>query len=390
MSDGPATTIRRRSRLQFSLRLLLLAFTAFAIGFPIWYRWPYEAEEIHYATTNGKPDTTRVLSRTVNTWQRQWGGGKKRHGPSRVWRASADVTVVEHFEHDVRSGPFQLEAGSDKTTGQFLDGKKHGEWRHSDDGKLLGQENYDRGVPHGFFASFEEDARFEYRVVHGQLDWKDRESQEHPLFRKVVAGAIAESQLLDTLKSPAAKDSGPVLNLNGSLENLAADLVQIHRIPIVIDPRVPLPTKPKPAGFLSPDLATFLLQTAQLHGVVLDYRYGCIWITTPDDAKGWRDPTGVAELQPPNGSSLAKMWNGRLDINVPGTDLPSALEALSKHVNGEIDCSQIAAGVELRGRPVRAKLAGLPLRHVLGLLLLESRCRCELRDGKLVVLPPEP
>jgi hypothetical protein len=75
---------------------------------------------------------------------------------------------------------------------------------------------------------------------------------------------------------------------------------------------------------------------------------------------------------------------------VPGTDLPSALEALSKHVNGEIDCSQIAAGVELRGRPVRAKLAGLPLRHVLGLLLLESRCRCELRDGKLVVLPPEP
>jgi len=28
-----------------SLRLLLLAFTAFAIGFPIWYRWPYEATE---------------------------------------------------------------------------------------------------------------------------------------------------------------------------------------------------------------------------------------------------------------------------------------------------------------------------------------------------------
>ena len=27
---------------QFSLRLLLIAFTAFAIGFPIWYRWPYQ------------------------------------------------------------------------------------------------------------------------------------------------------------------------------------------------------------------------------------------------------------------------------------------------------------------------------------------------------------
>jgi len=29
-------------RLQFSLRLLMLALTAFAIGFPIWYRWPYQ------------------------------------------------------------------------------------------------------------------------------------------------------------------------------------------------------------------------------------------------------------------------------------------------------------------------------------------------------------
>src|SRR5262245_8824939 len=43
MSTSPAPPARRtRWGLRFSLRLLLAAFTAFAVGFPIWYRWPYQ------------------------------------------------------------------------------------------------------------------------------------------------------------------------------------------------------------------------------------------------------------------------------------------------------------------------------------------------------------
>ena len=46
MTQPAAEPAKRRwsPRLQFSLRVLLLAITAFAIGFPIWFRWPYRTE----------------------------------------------------------------------------------------------------------------------------------------------------------------------------------------------------------------------------------------------------------------------------------------------------------------------------------------------------------
>src|SRR5262245_11201972 len=87
MTAPPANPPARHSRLQFSLRLLLLAFTAFAIGFPIWYRWPYTEEELRYpgkrdSTGQWKQDTTKPpLRRIVRTFRRTWGGGKVQEGP---------------------------------------------------------------------------------------------------------------------------------------------------------------------------------------------------------------------------------------------------------------------------------------------------------------------
>ena len=74
-----ASPPRRPLALRYSLRMLLLALTAFAIGFPIWYRWyrlPYEEEVSKAARRKGAP----VFKQTV-TWQRQWGGGRLKHGP---------------------------------------------------------------------------------------------------------------------------------------------------------------------------------------------------------------------------------------------------------------------------------------------------------------------
>ena len=48
MTTATPTAAPRRSRLQFGLRMLLLGLTAFAIGFPIWYRWPFEEVEQKY------------------------------------------------------------------------------------------------------------------------------------------------------------------------------------------------------------------------------------------------------------------------------------------------------------------------------------------------------
>ena len=48
LASSPTPTAPRRwpLRPRFSLRLLLLGVTAFAVGFPIWYRWPYVEEEL--------------------------------------------------------------------------------------------------------------------------------------------------------------------------------------------------------------------------------------------------------------------------------------------------------------------------------------------------------
>jgi hypothetical protein len=47
-------TSRRRFSLRYSLRVLLLGLTAFAIGFPVWYRRPYE-EQREWLTPNTWP-----------------------------------------------------------------------------------------------------------------------------------------------------------------------------------------------------------------------------------------------------------------------------------------------------------------------------------------------
>src|SRR5205809_4736 len=75
LAMGSTSSVRPRpARLQFSLRLLLIAFTAFAIGFPIWYRWPYqEVREEHIRVGPS-------ILRSVVHWQRQWGGKILMHG----------------------------------------------------------------------------------------------------------------------------------------------------------------------------------------------------------------------------------------------------------------------------------------------------------------------
>src|SRR5207248_6526902 len=94
--SGAASILRPRTwRLQFSLRLLLLAFTGFAIGFPIWYRWPYEETEAN----------STALSRRITTWQRQWGGGRLKHGLERQVVGSETIESVM-YRNGLRHGPY--------------------------------------------------------------------------------------------------------------------------------------------------------------------------------------------------------------------------------------------------------------------------------------------
>jgi hypothetical protein len=91
---------------RFSLRLLLAAVTAFAIGFPLWYRTPYTEEELVYREVNGQPDKARPpVMRVVTLWKRNWGGKPYRHGESRVYRADGGIIGSSEYRRDKRHGP---------------------------------------------------------------------------------------------------------------------------------------------------------------------------------------------------------------------------------------------------------------------------------------------
>src|SRR6478736_5135829 len=95
MNEAQPPVQPRPWRLQFSLKLLLIAFTAFAIGFPIWYRWPYEATDV---------DSTGT-TRWVTTWQRQWGGGRLKHGLERVI-SGGQIVQSTMYHNGLRHGPY--------------------------------------------------------------------------------------------------------------------------------------------------------------------------------------------------------------------------------------------------------------------------------------------
>jgi hypothetical protein len=59
--NQPLAPHRWLPRPQFSLRLLLLAVTTFAIGFPIWYRWPIEEVTLEYPRISAKLGSRSVL-----------------------------------------------------------------------------------------------------------------------------------------------------------------------------------------------------------------------------------------------------------------------------------------------------------------------------------------
>src|SRR5687767_13634207 len=100
MTASPPSPPPRRWRLQYSLRFALTALTAFAIAFPLWYRWPYQ-EVIEQKSPAGA-----VTSKRVTTWQRRWGGLRWQHGPEiRIRRDYMELTT---FVRGHAHGPFQV------------------------------------------------------------------------------------------------------------------------------------------------------------------------------------------------------------------------------------------------------------------------------------------
>src|SRR5262245_15404228 len=396
LTNKNTTSQARRSwlRLQFSLRLLLIAFTCFAIGFPVWYRLPFK--EI----TRESPAGSANEVQRVTTWQRQWGGGRLKHGLERLV-VNGTTTESTTFQNGLRHGPYV----SRDLRGQYVDDLKEGSWTAPDR-----TSTWHRGKLHGPY-----EIRLSPIVPRKRLPGKEAPpiagpAPAMPQMPRVYKLEFADGRLTQFEGKPAANRLFDLMEedkvdrrterelrrftsidvVEMPLSDIAMYLSEVHGIPMVLDPGLLATDTPITGEYRGIDLCSALTLLTAPYDLGCDYRYGCIWITNAEDSADWHDPTGVADIKPPSSSALGRAWNEPAVVDVVGTPLASALDYLEELLAIEIDSSAIRSPDKERLLfPVTANMRGIPFHHVLGQLLYKTDCRCRLAGDGLVIESPK-
>ena len=393
----------RRWRLQFSLRLLLLAFTGFAIGFPIWYRWPFEVTEHNYRDPRTGGTTTAPTSSVTRTWRRNWGVGKVLHGRSVTDVPWASMRRIEHYDNGVLHGKYEIfMKGKLTTTGHYDRGQREGTWVEYDSGTTCTARWHQDKLDGLYETAFNNGVKQQYHFAMGRLIDANGKPVKARLFDQLAAGGIDDPDIASAL--PRAM-SVPMQFVECPLKVAVTFLQDAHGIPIVIDARrvidVDLPLTVNLGGI---DLCSALALLAAPHDLAFEFRYGVLRLTTAEYAAEEHDPTGVSDIHPTPGTPLARAWNEACTIQVVELPLDQTLQKLGQPLAIGFDLTALppdgippeppvtkkAMNLRRPTMPVTMSLRSLPLKHALALLLDDLELRCEARGGDtIVILPPK-
>jgi hypothetical protein len=141
------------------------------------------------------------------------------------------------------------------------------------------------------------------------------------------------------------------------------------------------------------------------NGLACDYRYGVLWIDRASAIADWQDNTGVSEIRPPTGSTLAQIWERTDHLGMAFVETPilDSLQYIRDQHGPGLEFDTTAFPPRPRGpwrlgpvgtlpaelRPVTVVVGRLPFKHSLGLLLNEADCHATLRGETLVITPRE-
>ncbi|MCI0358139.1 MAG: hypothetical protein L0211_06635 [Planctomycetaceae bacterium] len=372
-----AAPARARFAPRFSLRLLLIAFTAFAIGFPVWYRWPYQESQ-----------PAKLKGSVVTTWQRQWGGGRLKHGPESTYE-NGKLILRTTYRNGILHGPYEAwQRNGFREVGQYVEGKKSGQWRLLDPkGRLHRSAEWRDDRLDGLCLIVgAKGKQRELLFAQGRLIAADGQKVEDRLGDLAASGAID-----DPLMADALTELTDIEFVETPLKDAVQFLAEKHEIPILIDPWHTDPLEPLTSQLQGMQLSWAIQILMAPIDHACDYRYGCLWITSAEDVKNWKDPTGVADINPPKGSPLARAWNEPIAVSPINQPLGEVIEqGLIARLDIAVDVSQIRPHNETDPHyPVTGRFDGFPFRHGLGFFLYKAHCRCELRGETLVILPPE-
>lgn len=383
MSTSAATPVKRRfSPWRFSIRSLLIAFTLFAIGFPIWYRRPYVVREA-LSPRGGTP----VIER-LTTWQRQWGGQTVRHGEQRRL-SDGHLTELTTFQRGRLHGPFFRNdaTGHPEIFGQYVEGLKDGVWVDKTS-PLVRTSTWRRGQLHGPYSIAPAGIPpLELEFADGHLTHFRGQPAQNRLYELLEAGSL-DAALAAQLRAPTSYK----LPRAESLPEVLEELKTLHGVSIALDPRVLQSNFDFAKEQSGLDLCSALTVLTVPHGLECDYRFDCIWITLAGDA-GQPDPTGVSDLNRLEIAAPARAWARQIDVaEVETRPLADVLIEYGKMVGVPIDVSRLPpTGDLLCPRLPPTLIEKERFATILGRLLSQTSCRCRVVDRSLVIeRQPEP
>jgi hypothetical protein len=326
--------------------------------------------------------TKPPIARRVITWQRQWGGGRQKHGEERYY-ANERCLELQTYRDGRLHGPFQqfmTKSGRISTAGQYASGRRAGIWKEFDhQGNETAQHEYRGGTLWRATITRTYDVNSPPTAIR---------SASPSTARKLTIGWrgspwTGRSTMNESRSSSPGRRAWIALKCRSKMSRC------ICQIFVLDDSRVDV-NLPITETWIEVPLSAALTATTELRGLACDYRYGCVWITSAEDVEDWHDPTGVAQIVPPPGSQLARSWNEPVVVDTPAQPLADVLDGLVGRLAIAIDTSPLAPAADGDEPQLETThFRPLPLKHALGILLYQTHCRCRLDGETLVILPPE-
>ena len=286
-----------------------------------------------------------------------------------------------------------------KDTAYWPDGKKYSEssrtnglwktvrWHESGPKSFEGQSEAGRAVGRWTWWSEDGERQREVDFRNGLL--VDATGKVWPILDETTAaqrGSRTFHRISDELDNETAMEF-----IDVPLRDVVEWLKDSHNIPIIF--HVP--------AFRAASIATDAPVTMSLRGVPLRaglqvmleplglaavYRHETLVITSKEDRKTWRDPTGVMQLEPKPGSALAKALSEETILECIDTSLPDVMKWLADYHGITIKFDDRLAATAAESR-VTMNLRGISFRSGLFHLLELLGLRCTVRDDVLVIQP---
>ena len=420
---------RRRFRLQISLRVLLLLMLLVGVGLTI-FRWPWvettqqEVVDPFAGPFDKFPNQATVIEERI-TLRRNWRGKPIRNGLSQRF-IDGQLDGEEHYYDGEMQGPKKWFVEGKVTREQyFRQGKAHGPSRIGDGETWVTQENFVNGFRHGsaqylrdrdFGNHFNFDSdlngyrqsrpavvqlirgQWQRNERHGKWIWTTEGSVTHTEeFERDEIVRWDDKPIVEDFWRWLREQNDPQL-LNECTEANQTDwyyffrelpYFQVNEKRFIVHLEVGQADHLWEPQSLRGRLVPGICEFAARNQLAFAYRYAGLWLVPEGERdQPFVDPTGVSQIEFAAGTPQAAAWNEVVQVPVEVGYAAQCVALLLDTTPIEYRCENVSKGNrQVIGGGPPPVLFTRRRRDVLGYVLYQTGCRCELEGepGKQVL-----